>query len=172
MNLRCLVPVHPILCLCSLLALVRRILRPSWTSTFPESSRPLVVSLQDCFDIPHAHDLLNSVPCLGEVPAQGHSLALWMVICQRSPSSLDSQPSTYITTTSITMLGLKARSRLRWRQHSGYSACAMEPQNAALLLTFAAVVWEETSVPVLQKCLWGRLTYVIICFNCGILVSR
>lgn len=157
MNLRCLEAVHPTLCLCSLLALVRRTPRPSWTSTFPESSRPLAASLQECFGIPRAPALLNSARCLGEVPAPGHSLALWMDMCQPRPSSPDSQQSTSITTTSITTLGPKARSRSRRRRPSGCSACAMELQNAAPPPTFAAGVWAETSVAALQKWPWGKL---------------
>lgn len=151
MNLRCLEAVHATLCLCSPLALVRRTLRPSWTSTFPEFSRPLAVNLQECCGIPHAPALLNSAPCLGEVPAPSRSLALWTDTCRPRPSSPDSRPSTSITTTSITMLGLKARSRSRQRRPSGCSACAMEPQNAAPPPTAAARVWAETSVAALQK---------------------
>lgn len=76
MNPRCLEAVHPTLCLCSLLAFVRRTPRPSWTSTFPGFSRPLAVSLLECCGIPRAPALLNSAPCLGEVSAPGRSLAL------------------------------------------------------------------------------------------------
>lgn len=165
MYLRCLEAVHPTLCLCSLLALTRRTPRPSWTSTFPESSRLLAVSLQECFGIPHAPALLNSAHSLGEVPAPGCSLALWMDTRQPRPSSPDSQPSTSITTTSITTLGPKARSRSRRRRPSGCSACAMGLQIAVLPLTFAVGVWEETSVAALQKWPWGILQLLFFTFS-------
>lgn len=154
-SLRYLAAARPTLCLCFLLAPARKTLRQSWMNTSPESSRPLVVSLRAWFNIPHAPAPLNSAPCLGEVLASGHNLHPWVDTLQPRPLYPDSPQSTSITTTSITMLVPKARSRLRWRPPNGYSVCVTGCLNVAPSHISVARVWTETIAGALQK-FWGK----------------